>query len=107
MLTIITLMESRQTGAGLIINVALKPNGAPKPHRARKPATSDDSSLARRREARDRDEALIEAMRRDSDVSTGELAAAIGKSRTICISPLRRLNDAGMAESFDRNWKTG
>ena len=102
MLTIITLMESRQTGAGLIINVALKPNGAPKPHRACKPATSDD-----RREARDRDEALIEAMRRDSDVSTGELAAAIGKSRTICISPLRRLNDAGMAESFDRNWKTG
>ena len=67
---------------------------------ARRFAASRGSYLARRREARDRDdEGLLEAMRMAPGGSIGDWAAAIGKSRSSTVSALHRLRDAGLVEN--------
>jgi hypothetical protein len=51
-----------------------------------------DAYLSRRREARDRDDqALVNAMRSNSEGSINDWATTIGKSRTSCVSGLHRL----------------
>ena len=61
---------------------------------------------ARRREARDADDkALLQAMRDAPEASIGDWAQAIGKSRTSTVSALKRLRDAGLAESVEGKWK--
>ena len=46
------------------------------------------------------DERLVAAMKANPGASIGELADAIGKSRTTTVSALHRLRDAGLAESL-------
>ena len=84
-----------------------KPNGAARKAKGRlKPRNGDDPYVSRRREARDRsDEALLAAMRSNSDGSIGDWAQAIHKSRTSTVSALHRLRDAGLAESAEGRWK--
>jgi hypothetical protein len=60
----------------------------------------------RRREARDRnDQALLEAVRDSPEGSIGDWAAAIGKGRSSTVSALKRLRDAGLAESVQGKWR--
>jgi hypothetical protein len=54
--------------------------------------------LAKRDKA---DERLQEAMKVSPGASIGDLAAAIGKSRTSTVSSLHRLRDLGLTESSD------
>ena len=69
----------------------------------RKPRNNGGS---RRRAQRDRDdEALLAALRSDSEGSINDWAATIGKSRTSCVSALHRLRDAGLAESVEGRWR--
>jgi DNA-binding transcriptional ArsR family regulator len=76
-------------------------NGAKGLPRARKTHSGD-----RRVSKRDRDdEALLEAMRQSPDASIGDLAAAIGKSRSSVVTALGRLRDAGLAESIEGKWR--
>ena len=64
-----------------------------------------DAYLVRRRRKRDRDdEALVEAMRRNTEASIGDLATAVGKSRTSIVSALHRLRDQGLATSDGSRW---
>ena len=70
---------------------------------ARKPAADYH---ARRRKARDRDDgSLLEAMRSAPDASIGDWAEAIGKGRSSTVSALKRLRDAGRAESVEGKWR--
>jgi DNA-binding transcriptional ArsR family regulator len=63
-----------------------------------------DPYLDRRRAQRDRDdEALIEAMKIGGAI--GDLAQAIGKSRSSTVTALGRLRDAGLAESVEGKWR--
>jgi hypothetical protein len=79
-----------------------RPPDAPKPQRAAKRRNRHGGA---RREAPDQcNERLIAAMRANPGASIGKLADAIGKSRTTTVSALRRLRDAGLAESRDRVW---
>jgi DNA-binding transcriptional ArsR family regulator len=73
----------------------------------RKPrANGDDPYLSRRRARREADDqALVEAMRRNSEATIGELATAVGKSRTSIVSGLHRLREGGLAESVEGKWK--
>lgn len=65
-----------------------------------------DAYLERRRSQRDADdEALINAMRSNSEGSIADWATTIGKSRTSCVSGLHRLRAAGLAESVEGKWK--
>ena len=88
-----------------------KSNGAARGGRrsngaVRKPAASRGSYFARRRETRDRgDESLLEALRMAAGASIGDLATAIGKSRSSTVSALHRLRDAGLVENHDRCWR--
>ena len=85
-----------------------KPNGAArKPNGHRKPRNGvGDRYLSRRREARDRDDdALVEAMRRNTEATIGDLATAVGKSRTSIVSALHRLRNVDLAESSGGKWK--
>jgi hypothetical protein len=43
-------------------------------------------------------------MKANPGASIGELATAIGKSRTSTVTALHRLREAGLAESVDRVW---
>ena len=43
-------------------------------------------------------------MKANPGANIGMLAAAIGKSKTSTVTALRRLRDAGLAESQDRVW---
>jgi DNA-binding transcriptional ArsR family regulator len=85
---------------------------APKPRCAARGRKSDgghkpvsaDPYLDRRRAQRDRDdEALIEAMKNGGTI--GDLAQAIGKSRSSTVTALGRLRDAGLAESVEGKWR--
>jgi DNA-binding transcriptional ArsR family regulator len=60
-----------------------------------------DSRLPARDEA---DKRLVEAMRRNTEATIGELATAVGKSRTSIVSALHRLRDAGLAKSVGGRW---
>jgi DNA-binding transcriptional ArsR family regulator len=65
-----------------------------------------DPHLDRRREARDEADArLLEAMRRNAEATIGELATAVGKSRTSIVSGLHRLRAAGLVQSVEGKWK--
>ena len=67
---------------------------------------ADDAYLERRRARRDRsDEALVETLRLDPTLSIGDLARAIKKSRTSCVSALHRLRAVGRAESIEGKWR--
>jgi hypothetical protein len=86
-----------------------KANGAARRGRRlnghRKPR-GEDRYLGRRREARDRDdEALLAALRSNSEGSINDWATMIHKSRTSCVSGLHRLRAAGLAESIEGRWK--
>jgi hypothetical protein len=48
---------------------------------------------------------LVETMEADPAGSIGDWAAAIGKSKTTVVTALKRLADAGRAESIDRRWR--
>ena len=74
--------------------------------RRRNGAAADRAYHERRREARDRDDqALLEAMRDSPEGSIGDWAAAIGKGRSSTVSALKRLRDAGLAESVQGKWR--
>jgi hypothetical protein len=60
----------------------------------------DDRRLSRRD-----DGALVEAMRDTPTASIGELAEAIGKSRTSTVSALQRLRTVGLAVSDGKTWR--
>jgi DNA-binding transcriptional ArsR family regulator len=51
------------------------------------------------------DERLLDAMRRNTEATIGELATAVGKSRTSIVSGLHRLRDAGLTEPANGKWK--
>jgi DNA-binding transcriptional ArsR family regulator len=51
------------------------------------------------------DEHLLIAMESAPDASIGDLAAAIGKSRSSVVTALGRLRDAGLAETRERKWR--
>jgi hypothetical protein len=72
------------------------------PKRAgRRPKRGD----GRVREAPDQcDERLMKTMKANPGANIASLAEAIGKSRTSTVNALRRLRDAGLAESRDRVW---
>jgi hypothetical protein len=64
------------------------------------------SKSIRRRVWRDEDDSnLLAAMRRNTEATIGELATAVGKSRTSIVSGLHRLRNAGLAESIEGKWK--
>ena len=72
---------------------------------ARKPP-SRDAYHQRRRTARDADDqALLQIMRDSPGASIADWAEAIGKSRSSTVSALRRLSDAGLAESVEGRWR--
>jgi hypothetical protein len=50
------------------------------------------------------DDKLVAAMKARPGANIGDLAAAIGKSRTSTVSSLHRLRDAELAESRDGVW---
>ena len=97
-----------------------EPPAAPKPRgngaarhtakaRTAKPPAAPKSAAAyhsRQRKARDEsDSALLEAMRAAPDALIGDWAEAIGKSRSSTLSALKRLSDAGLAESVEGKWR--
>ena len=83
---------------------AHKPNGASRPAKANR--SGADAYHQRQRKARDRDDqALLEAMRSAPDALIGDWAKAIGKSRSSTLSALKRLRDAGPAESLEGKWR--
>jgi DNA-binding transcriptional ArsR family regulator len=43
-------------------------------------------------------------MRRNTEATIGELATAVGKSRSSIVAALHRLREAGLAESADGRW---
>ena len=51
------------------------------------------------------DQALVKAMRSNSEGSINDWATTISKSQTSCVSALQRLRDAGLAESLEGKWK--
>jgi hypothetical protein len=51
------------------------------------------------------DQALVEAMRRNTEATIGELATVVGKSRTSIVSALHRLRAAGRAQPVDGKWR--
>lgn len=61
-----------------------------------------DHRLAKRDEA---DEQLIEVMKASPGASIGDLAQAIERSRSTAVTALRRLRDAGLAESVNGVWR--
>ena len=64
------------------------------------------SKSIRRRVWRDEDDLnLLAAMRRNTEATIGELATAVGKSRTSIVSALHRLRNAGLAELSDGHWR--
>jgi hypothetical protein len=88
-----------------------KGNGA-EPHRrrlkpaSRKPSNSVGAHLARRRDARDRDdEKLCKTMRDSPEASIRDWAEEIGKSRSSVVTALHRLRDGGLAASVDGKWR--
>ena len=82
----------------------------PKPQRqsrepsASPPPTPPITPAGERREA-PTDASLIEAMRANPGASIGDLAATIHRSRTSTVSALKRLRDAGLAESVEGKWR--
>ena len=79
---------------------ASRSNGA-----VRKPAASRGSYLARRHEARDRDdESLLEAMKTSPGGPINAWGETVGKSRSSIISALHRLRDQGVVENSDGVW---
>ena len=85
--------------------VRRKHNGAGRPAKAKR-SRADLAYHQRRREARDRDDqALLVAMRDSPEGSIGDWAAAIGKGRSSTVSALKRLRDAGLAESVQGKWR--
>ena len=78
-----------------------KANGAARRGRYHKPR-GGDRRLAKREAD---DQALVEAMRRNTEATIGELATAVGKSRTSIVSALHRLRAAGLAQSVEGRWK--
>jgi DNA-binding transcriptional ArsR family regulator len=69
-------------------------------------ANGDDPYLSRRLAKREADDkALLDAMRRNPEATIGDLATAVGKSRTSIVSALRRLRDAGLAKSDEGRWR--
>jgi hypothetical protein len=60
----------------------------------------------RRRTARDADDqALLQIMRDSPGASISDWMSAIGKSRSSAVSALKRLRDAGLAESVEGKWR--
>ena len=82
-----------------------KRNGASSPA-ARKPESHRaDAHVARRREARDRDDKrLCKTMRDLPEASIRDWAEAIDKSRSSVVTALHRLRDAGLADSVEGKW---
>jgi hypothetical protein len=80
-----------------------RPPDAPKPQRAERGRPIRGNG--RVREAPDQcDERLATAMKANRGANIAALATAIGKSRTSTVSALRRLRDAGLAESLSGVW---
>ena len=78
-----------------------KANGHRKPR-----DNAGDRYLTRRRAQRDEDDSnLLAAMRRNTEATIGELATAVGKSRTSIVSALHRLRNASLADSSDGRWR--
>jgi DNA-binding transcriptional ArsR family regulator len=77
-------------------------NGAKRPAAVRKGRSGVDRRLAKRDKS---DEKLLEAMRLSPNASIGDLALAIGKSKSSVVTALHRLQDAGLVESVDRKWR--
>ena len=63
---------------------------------------ADETRLSRRDQD---DERLLDAMRRNTEATIGELAKAVGKSRSSIVTALHRLRDAGLAESAEGSWR--
>ena len=51
------------------------------------------------------DERLLEAMRRNTEATIGDLAKAVGKSRSSIVTALHRLREAGLAQSAEGKWR--
>jgi DNA-binding transcriptional ArsR family regulator len=88
-----TMAEPSSQGCESPPRRRVKRNGA---HR------TDDTRLSKRDHD---DERLLEAMRRNTEATIGELATAVGKSRSSIVTALHRLRDAGLAESASGKWK--
>jgi DNA-binding transcriptional ArsR family regulator len=84
-----------------------KPNGAARRRPAgRKPASNGRDRIDHRLAKRDKaDERLLEAMKVSPGASIGDLAAAIGKSRSSVVTALGRLRAAGLTESIAGKWR--
>ena len=63
---------------------------------------ADETRLSRRDQD---DERPLDAMRRNTEATIGELAKAVGKSRSSIVTALHRLRDAGLAESAEGSWR--
>jgi hypothetical protein len=73
-----------------------------KPPRAPRKPPGTAAYHARRREARGSgDQALLEALRANPEGSIGDWSATIHKGRSSTVSALKRLRDAGLAESAE------
>jgi hypothetical protein len=84
------------------------PSAAQEPPSRRRPASRKPASNGGDRRLAKRgagDEKLLEAMRVSPGASIGDLAAAIGKSRTSTVSSLHRLRDVGLTESSNGKWR--
>jgi hypothetical protein len=77
---------------------------APRPCGSR-PRKSNGHKRHGRSSPDETDKTLLEAMEADPSSNIGELAAAIGKSKTTVVTALNRSRDAGRAESIDRRWR--
>jgi hypothetical protein len=81
-----------------------KRNGASRPAKANR--SGADAYHQRQRKARDRDdEALLEAMRSAPNALISDWPEAIGKGHSSIILALKRLRDAGLAESLEGKWR--
>ena len=70
--------------------------------RKRNGARKDETRLSKRDQD---DERLLDAMRRNTEATIGELAKAVGKSRSSIVTALHRLRDAGLAQSAEGKWR--
>ena len=82
--------------------VAVRTHTASAARESQRRAPEDETWLSKRDQD---DEKLVEAMRRNTEATIGDLATAVGKSRSSIVSALHRLRDAGLAQSAEGKWK--
>jgi hypothetical protein len=88
-----------------VLDFAARVSARPASNDTEPPKRARARPKRRVREAPDQcDERLAKAMKANPGANIASLAEAIGKSRTSTVTALRRLRDAGLAESLDRVW---